>query len=197
MKVYRKQISSKEPTIKHEFGKMNVFQRKKRQIKLGFSRVEKKPFGRFDFGNERNRKPQKSHTLFASTSAFKNNQTGQLNKNLSKIWWIHLWSGLVLDEEAKHQKQMKQAVWLYLYFLLVANRKNGILYRRLSTVASETGFNRRSIHRWLKLLREKGYIESRSTGRALHISITKWKPIVRRKIEEPTDEHKVQRGGLR
>ncbi|MEJ7860908.1 MAG: helix-turn-helix domain-containing protein [Pyrinomonadaceae bacterium] len=72
---------------------------------------------------------------------------------------------------------MKQAIWLYLYLLTVANRKNGQLFRRLKTIAAETSFHPRSIERWLKCLREKGYIETYSTGRFLQISITKWKPI--------------------
>jgi hypothetical protein len=32
------------------------------------------------------------------------------------------------------------------------------------------------------MLRDKSYIETKSTGRALQISITKWKPIVRKRI---------------
>lgn len=97
-----------------------------------------------------------------------------------KNWWIHLWSGLVLDKQSKHKRAIRQAIWLYLYLLLVANRESGRLYRRLSTIALETGFNPRSIQRWLRTLREKGYIETVSNGRSLNISITKWKPISRR-----------------
>lgn len=97
-----------------------------------------------------------------------------------KNWWIHIWSGLVLEKQAKHYKAIRQAIWLYLYFLIVANRQTGRLYRRLSTVASETGFHPRSIARWLKHLRETGYIETYSTGRFLHIAIAKWKPLGKR-----------------
>jgi DNA-binding MarR family transcriptional regulator len=105
----------------------------------------------------------------------------KLKENLQKNWWVHVWQGLVKDEQAKHQKAMRQAVWLYLYLLVAANWKTGAVHRRLSTIISETGFQSRSVSRWLKLLREKGYIETQSTGRALQISITKWKPITRKK----------------
>ena len=102
-------------------------------------------------------------------------------ENSSKKWWIHVWQGLVTDKRAKHQKAMRQAVWLYLYLLIAANWRTGVVHRRLSTIISDTGFHQRSVSRWLKLLREKGYIETSSTGRALHISVTKWKPITRKK----------------
>ncbi len=95
-------------------------------------------------------------------------------------WWVHFWSGLVRDPTSKHHRALRQAVWLYLYLLIAANRKTGTSMRRISTIAAETGFNRRSIHRWLKTLRKKGYIHTRSNGRALQISITKWRPISRK-----------------
>lgn len=103
------------------------------------------------------------------------------NQKPSKNWWIHVWQGLAADKQAKHQKAMRQAVWLYLYLLAAANWKTGIVHRRLSTIISDTGFHQRSVSRWLKLLREKGYIETSPIGRALHVSITKWKPITRKK----------------
>lgn len=184
MKLTGKQNSSKEPTIKHEFDKLNLLHLKKRQNKSDILRFAQKQLGQFDFSKKNDRDRKKADSAFPLTSPFVINQTERLNKNLSRTWWIHLWSGLVLDKEAKHQKQMKQAVWLYLYLLLVANWKTGILYRRVSTIIRETGFNRRSIQRWLKLLREKQYIKTQSTGRSLHISITKWKPILRRKKSE-------------
>lgn len=72
---------------------------------------------------------------------------------------------------------MRQAVWLYLYLLMVSNWKTGILYRKIFTIIKETVLNKRTIQHCLRVLREKGYIETRSTGRSLQISITKWRPI--------------------
>ena len=77
---------------------------------------------------------------------------------------------------------MRQAVWLYLYFLVVANWRHGTLFRKLSTIAAETGFNPRTVQRWLRALRRAGYIVTRSNGRSLLISITKWRPISKRAI---------------
>ena len=95
-------------------------------------------------------------------------------------WWVHIWGGLVRDVRGKHRKAMGQAIWLYLYLLLGANWKNGTAIRKISTMASQMGSNERTIYRWLRILRKSGYIETRSTGRALKILITKWRPIHRR-----------------
>jgi hypothetical protein len=95
-------------------------------------------------------------------------------------WWVHLWSGLVRDGTGKHYRSLKSALWLYLYLLVAANWRTGSLFRRIATISAETGFSSRTIQRWLKTLRKAGYIVSRSSGRALRISITKWRPISRR-----------------
>lgn len=92
-------------------------------------------------------------------------------------WWIHLWSGLVRDPTAKHYRTMGNAVWLYLYLLISASRSDGTVLRRLETIAQQTGYNERTVARWLQELREKGYITSTSNGRSLRILITKWRPI--------------------
>lgn len=80
------------------------------------------------------------------------------------------------DPTAKHYKAMGSAVWLYLYLLISANRTDGIVLRRLETIAQHTGYNERTVGRWLQELRDKGYITSTSNGRSLKILITKWRP---------------------
>ncbi len=70
---------------------------------------------------------------------------------------------------------MGNAVWLYLYLLVSANRTDGVVLRRQETIALQTGFSERSVARWLQELRDKGYITSTSTGRSLRIQITKWR----------------------
>lgn len=92
-------------------------------------------------------------------------------------WWAPVWNGLLVDSTGKHYKAMGSAVWLYLYFLIYANRATGKLFRRLSTIADDTGVNLRTISRWLHVLRINGYVETRQTGRSLVISITKWRSI--------------------
>ncbi len=96
-------------------------------------------------------------------------------------WWMPLWSGLLIEPTAKHYKAMGRALWLYLYLLTYANRHSGNLFRRTSTIAGDLGLSLRTVSRWLTILKQNGYIETHSTGRALQISITKWKPISRKK----------------
>ena len=97
---------------------------------------------------------------------------------MHKKWWAPVWTGLVLDSEAKHYRTMKNAVWLYLYFLLHANRRTGILMRKIDTVTRDMGVTRDTVQRWLKVLRSAGYVETVNTGRSLTIQITRWKALV-------------------
>lgn len=91
-----------------------------------------------------------------------------------KNWWIPLWKGLL---SAKHYQTMRNSLWLYLYFLIHANRYSGRLFRKISTVSNDMELNQRTISRWLKILKRNGYIETIQKGHSLEIIITKWKPI--------------------
>lgn len=180
MKFSRKQRLSKPPVIKRNPAQVNRFHRKENQTKLSLEDYKlnrRKPFGFSD--------NQQVKKFDFQASPPDNNQLKPSEATPPKNWWIHLWSGLVLEQEGKHKRAIRQAIWLYLYLLLVASRETGRLYRRLSTITLETGFNPRSIQRWLKRLRDKGYIETVSNGRFLTISITKWKPISRRAKANP------------
>ena len=99
------------------------------------------------------------------------------NAGGGKTWWAPVWQGLVMDPQAKHYHRMGQALWLFLYFLLNANRRTGLLMRRSSTISAQTGYKPRTIRQWLKSLRAKGYIRTKSTGRYLKIEICRWKSI--------------------
>jgi hypothetical protein len=83
----------------------------------------------------------------------------------------------VLDKEGTHYRKMRSALWLFLYLLLSANRKSGLLYKKIKTISSDTGWSRNLILRWLKILRRSGYIATRNTGRCLLIQIRKWKAL--------------------
>jgi len=176
MKLSRKKRFSKPSVIKQKPAQANYFHRKENHLKplLLQPKINLKRVSDF-YSNSRQNKRLSSRILLP-----KSNRSKQIVASQQKKWWIHLWSGLVLDNEAKHKQAIRQAIWLYLYFLLVANRESGVIYRKLSTIARETGFNPRSIQRWLQTLREKGYIKTSSTGRYLEISITKWKSISKR-----------------
>jgi hypothetical protein len=70
---------------------------------------------------------------------------------------------------------MKNALWLFLYLLLHADRMSGFLTRKIKTICTDMGIPRDTIIRWLSMLRKGGYITTENTGRCLHIQITKWK----------------------
>src|SRR5206468_927160 len=65
----------------------------------------------------------------------------------------------------------------YLYLLLNANRKTGILMRKIETVRKDMGVTRDTALRWLNVLRSGGYIETVNTGRSLTIQVTRWKAL--------------------
>ena len=92
-------------------------------------------------------------------------------------WWTPVWSGLIAEPSAKHYKVLRSSLWLYLYFLIYANRYSGILFRKTSTIAGEMELNQRTISRWLAILKQNGYIETIQRGHSLEITITKWKSI--------------------
>ncbi len=92
-------------------------------------------------------------------------------------WWSPIRRGLIIEPTAKHHQQMKQAVWLYIYLLVNADGRTGTLFRRLSTISKDTGIPKRTIRRWLTVLKRYGYITANYNGHFWQIAITKWKPI--------------------
>jgi DNA-binding transcriptional regulator YhcF (GntR family) len=84
---------------------------------------------------------------------------------------------LIVDAEATHYKRMRSSIYLYLFFLLHADRRTGTLLRRLPTIAAETGINVHTLRQWLAILRREGYVTTEFTGRALRIRIQRWKAL--------------------
>lgn len=82
-----------------------------------------------------------------------------------------------MDAEARHYRKMKNAIWLYLYLLLNANRKTGVLMRNIETVSRDMGVPRDTTVRWLNVLRTNGYTETVNNGHSLTIQVTRWKPL--------------------
>lgn len=189
MKNSRLNKSSKEQTIKRRIGKLKTFHQKRRLLKSKLYSFGSGNSTNFDASVKYNQNLSEQPI----TQAVNSNYSEKLQLVSPKQWWIHIWQGLVIDETSKHQKAMRQAIWLYLYLLMVANWKTGILYRKISTIIKETGFNQRTVQRWLKILREKGYIETCSTGRSLQISITKWRPINKRKTGKSAADNTAKR----
>jgi len=91
-----------------------------------------------------------------------------------KNLWAPVWTGLVMDREARHYRKMGKAIWLFHYLLVCADKRTGLLTRKIKTISSETGISRNTIIRWLNSLREQGYIATQRTGRGLFIQIREW-----------------------
>jgi hypothetical protein len=91
-------------------------------------------------------------------------------------WWGPVWRGLFVDPAGKHYRAMGRALWLYGYLIVHADRKAGTLYRAIATIASDMYVSARTIQAWLAILRRHNYIRTTTTGRALKITIERWKP---------------------
>ncbi|WAC07987.1 MAG: hypothetical protein OS130_01950 [Thermodesulfobacteriota bacterium] len=83
----------------------------------------------------------------------------------------------MVDQEAKHYRRMKNAIWLFLYLLLHASREDGHLLRKIKTLSRDMCLRRGMILRWLSLLKKHDYISTKNTGRYLSIQIKKWKAL--------------------
>lgn len=84
--------------------------------------------------------------------------------------------------EAQHYERMGAAVWLYGWLVLRQTHQSGsvgwvlggapISYREIE---GETGFNRRTLERWMTTLRRHGYIETEAAPAGVAVRITKAK----------------------
>ncbi|MGD0403386.1 MAG: hypothetical protein ABSB66_09320 [Candidatus Acidiferrales bacterium] len=84
--------------------------------------------------------------------------------------------------EARHYERMGSAIWLYAWLVLRQTHQTGSVGWvlggapvRYSEIEEETGFNRRTLERWLSLLRREGYIETTVAQEGIRIRITKAK----------------------
>lgn len=102
----------------------------------------------------------------------------QAHKNSPKTWWAPVWRGLVVDSEAKHYRKLKNAIWLWLYFILHADRRTGRLARKYKTISQDMGISHETIRKWLRVLKAKGYVKTDNRGRCLDVEICKWKTTV-------------------
>ena len=93
----------------------------------------------------------------------------------------------MVDSRARHYRAMRGAVWLFLYLVIHADRRTGILIRRCRTLAAEMDIPLPTVRRWLARLRRHGYVTTERTGRSVVIHIRRWKPIV----PEPKQSKKI------
>jgi hypothetical protein len=107
---------------------------------------------------------------------------------IQKNWWGGIWRGLVVDSQAKHLKAMRSAIWLFIYLVIHADRKRGILSRRYTTIAQDMGVSVRTVRHWVLILRKHEYlkIERSKTSAAFGIQIQNWKPLSQKqKLDKP------------
>ena len=88
-----------------------------------------------------------------------------------------MWSGLGIDPDGKHSKQMKTAVWLFLYLIMVADPRTGVVSRSYYEMSRETGRKKKTVKKWMAVLKKKGYVITGRRGEELFIRIRKWKSI--------------------
>ena len=84
------------------------------------------------------------------------------------------------------RQRMSSAVWLYGWLILRQTRQDGttgwvlggkpISYREIE---EETGFEPRTLERWMRILRKEGYIETRTAPGGVIVQITKAKKFSR------------------
>lgn len=84
--------------------------------------------------------------------------------------------------EARHYERMGSAVWLYAWLVLRQTHQTGstgwvlggapISYQEIE---DETGFNRRTLERWMSTLRRHGYVETEPAMGGVIVRITKAK----------------------
>jgi hypothetical protein len=84
--------------------------------------------------------------------------------------------------EARHYARMGAAVWLYGWLVLRQTHQSGSLGWVLGgkpvsyhEIEEETGFNPRTLERWMRTLRDRGYIETDAVVGGVVIRITKAK----------------------
>ncbi|GEM_PF-1583605 len=84
--------------------------------------------------------------------------------------------------EARHYERMGSAVWLYAWLVLRQTHQTGSIGWVLGgspvsykEIEEETGFNARTLERWMSTLRRHGYIETELAVGGLIIRITKAK----------------------
>lgn len=101
--------------------------------------------------------------------------------------------------EAKHHARMGAAVWLYGWLVLRQTRQAGatglvlggrpVSYREIE---DETGFPRRTLERWMRVLRRAGYVETQAVPAGVIVRITKAKKFPQ---DFPTLGHNERRFG--
>jgi hypothetical protein len=103
--------------------------------------------------------------------------------------------------EARHYARMGSAIWLYGWLVLRQTHQTGttgwvlggapVSYREIE---SETGFNRRTLERWMSLLRRNDYIETEAAPGGVIVRILKAKKHSQgSRVGNPNDVQRVRK----
>ena len=90
-------------------------------------------------------------------------------------WWRPLWRGLVYNSSGKHRKKMGSAIWLYLYLLLHVDMQTGKLNRSLVKMAREMGVPEKTARKWLKRLKNHGYVIVEVKNKQLYLQVVHYR----------------------
>ena len=85
--------------------------------------------------------------------------------------------GLVVDDNARHFKRMKNAIWLFLYLIVSVNKRTGKLDSQIATISAETGIKEEIIRNWLGHLKKHNYVSTQKQKDNLIITISKWRTV--------------------
>ena len=95
--------------------------------------------------------------------------------------------------ERKHFEQMGSAIWLYGWLVLRQTHQSGDVGWVLGgspisygEIEQETGFNRRTLERWMQILRRQGYVQTETAPGGIVVRITRAKKFAHppRKVAE-------------
>ncbi len=111
------------------------------------------------------------------------------NNSTRKFWWRPVWSGLVIDPEGKHSKQMGQSIWLFLFLLLEADSKEGTLVKSVKEISREMGRPIGTIKKWLRVLKKHGYIQTQRADHSQFIHIRNYKTTDRANQRQKIDQN--------
>jgi hypothetical protein len=104
---------------------------------------------------------------------------GEEKSTRSKDFNVGLKGGLF---DTQHYERMGPALWLYGWLVLRQTRQEGTLGYVLggkpityTEIEGETGFGRKTLERWMRVLRTEGYIETKTASTGIIVTITKAK----------------------
>ena len=92
-----------------------------------------------------------------------------MEKASGPVWWGKIWNDFILDNH--NRAKVGQAVWLYLYLTLHANRQSGRIRRKYITIATDMFVSPKTVQRWMGMLKKSGHVKTTRLVTALDIEI--------------------------